>query len=160
MSTNPMHGDHLILRRFGDNNRPIGTIAFVSHLDTVYPPDEEQRNDFRWRQNGDLIYGPGTVDIKGGTLVICMVLEAIMRGAPDLFERMNWYVLLNAAEEELVPDFKQVCLDALLTIHYFFTLIPHPIALVSEGDGVSHPRGLHRDHKERLFEAWLCAQGH
>ena len=113
MSTNPLHGDHLILSKINDVKRPIGTIALVSHLDTVYPPDEEQRNSFKWRPVGDLIYGPGTVDIKGGTLVIFMILETLKSLAPDLFKRINWYVLFNAAEEELVPEFKQVCLDAL-----------------------------------------------
>ena len=113
MSSNPLHGDHLILRKGSDRKRSIGTIVFVSHLDTVYPADEEKRNDFGWRPQGDIIYGPGTVDIKGGTLIIFMVLESLMTLAPELFERTTWYVLLNAAEEELVPEFKQVCLDAL-----------------------------------------------
>ncbi len=113
MSANPLHGDHLVLRRLSDEERTMGSIAAVSHLDTVYPPDEERSNDFRWRAEGDLIYGPGTVDIKGGTLMIFMVLEALMKVAPEFFESINWYVLLNAAEEELDPEFKRVCLDSL-----------------------------------------------
>ena len=113
ISANPLHGDHLVLRRISDKERTIGSIATVSHLDTVYPPDEEAINDFRWRAEGDLIYGPGTVDIKGGTLMIFMVLEALMMVAPEFFESINWYVLLNAAEEELDPEFKRVCLDLL-----------------------------------------------
>ena len=42
------------------------SIALVSHLDTVFPPEEEARNGFHWQPDGDRIYGPGTHDIKGG----------------------------------------------------------------------------------------------
>lgn len=97
-------GHHVFLCRKG---RTARTITFVSHLDTVYPPDEEARNDFRWRKEGDRIYGPGIVDIKGGTVMIHMVLSAIRAVAPNLFEDVSWRVLLNAAEEDRAPNFSQ-----------------------------------------------------
>ena len=83
MSTNPLHGDHLVLRRLSDGVNSLGTIACVSHLDTVYPADEERRNNFSWRVEGDRIYGPGTVDIKGGTVMIYMILDALSKQARD-----------------------------------------------------------------------------
>ena len=42
----------------------------ISHLDTVFPPEEEERNDFHWQVEGDRIFGPGTNDIKGGTVMM------------------------------------------------------------------------------------------
>src|SRR5690349_13854942 len=56
-SDEPSRGDHLVLTRAGRTKR---SIAMVSHLDTVYPAEEEERNDFHWSEEGDRIYGPGT----------------------------------------------------------------------------------------------------
>ena len=47
----------------------------MSHLDTVFPPEEEARNNFRWQPEGDRIFGPGTHDIKGGTVMMWLVLQ-------------------------------------------------------------------------------------
>src|SRR5439155_26724447 len=44
-STNPEFGAHLVMTRCGKSSR---NIALVSHLDTVFPPEEEARNNFRW----------------------------------------------------------------------------------------------------------------
>ena len=44
-STNRAWGDHLVLTRRGRSGK---SIALVSHLDTVFPPEEETRNNFRW----------------------------------------------------------------------------------------------------------------
>ena len=66
-SANPDYGDHLMMTRRGHSTR---SIAMVSHLDTVFPPEEEARNNFHWEPEGDRIYGPGTHDIKGGTIMM------------------------------------------------------------------------------------------
>jgi len=99
-------GDHVILTRRGRSPR---NIAMISHLDTVFPAEEEARNNFHWQPEGERIYGPGTVDIKGGTVMIWLVLSALRELAPEVFEEITWYVLLNAAEEPLSPDFGEVC---------------------------------------------------
>lgn len=106
----PAHGHHLVLEKKGSGEHQVG---FVSHLDTVFPPEEEQRNDFRWRPQGHKIYGPGTVDIKGGTVMIFAVLDALRRFAPVLWDEVTWTVLLNAAEERMATDFGRLCLDRL-----------------------------------------------
>jgi glutamate carboxypeptidase len=110
-SGNSMHGDHLVLTKTGALTAPPKGITFISHLDTVFSPDEERRNDFKWREEGSRIYGPGTIDIKGGTVMIFMVLDAIRWNQPELFESVNWTVMLNAAEENLVEEFRQVFID-------------------------------------------------
>ena len=112
---NPMHGDHMALHRNGAAGQDSPTIGLVSHLDTVFPPDEERRNDFSWRVEGDRIYGPGTVDIKGGTVAIYMLLSALRSLTPDTFDAVNWLVLLNSAEEVLATDFARLCATRLPT---------------------------------------------
>lgn len=108
---NPLYGDHLILTRPG---RPDGRkVGFVSHLDTVFPASEEQENDFRWREVGNRIYGPGTVDIKGGTVLMYMVLDALRRAAPRLYEETTWVLLLDASEEADGEQFGRLCVDRL-----------------------------------------------
>jgi glutamate carboxypeptidase len=125
-SAHPEYGKHLVLTRPGSSDR---SIALVSHLDTVFPPEEERRNDFHWHVEGDRIFGPGTVDIKGGTVMMWLVLSALQAGWPDVFNAITWKLLWNAAEERYSPDFGELCrkhLDAK-------TLA----ALVFEGEGRS-----------------------
>ena len=52
-------------------------------------------------------------DIKGGTVMIIMMLAALQAEAPAFFDSVTWVVLLNAAEEALVPDFGRLCLEHL-----------------------------------------------
>jgi glutamate carboxypeptidase len=109
-SAMPNYGKHLVLTRDGRTHQTIG---LVSHLDTVFPAEEEARNNFYWRTEGDRIYGPGTVDIKGGTVLIYMVLDALSRHAQEQFEAVNWVILIDAAEEAEAEDFGQLCLARL-----------------------------------------------
>jgi glutamate carboxypeptidase len=81
----------------------------VSHLDTVFPPEEEARNNFHWLREGDRIYGPGTHDIKGGTVMMWLVLRALQTQHPALFEDLTWKLLWNSSEEQLSHDFGDVC---------------------------------------------------
>ena len=110
-SGEPLYGDHLFLTRLATPAAAAPTIGLVSHLDTVFPPGEERQNDFVWREEGDRIYGPGTVDIKGGTVVIYMLVDVLRTLHPQLFNSVNWVIMLNAAEEVLVPSFGQLCRD-------------------------------------------------
>ena len=107
-SANPHWGDHLVLIRRGRSPR---TVALISHLDTVFPPEEEIRNNFHWRPEGNRIYGPGTQDIKGGTVMMHLVLSALRSVSPKTFEEVTWLLLLNSSEEVLSKDFGEVCLS-------------------------------------------------
>src|SRR5579862_9626425 len=73
------YGDHLILTRPGRSQR---SVAMISHLDTVFPPEEEARNNFHWQPEGERVYGPGTQDIKGGTVMMWLVLAALRAQDP------------------------------------------------------------------------------
>ena len=109
-SINDNYGDHWVLTR---NGRSQKTIGLVSHLDTVFPPEEEIANDFSWRIEGDRIYGPGTVDIKGGTLVVYMMMEAIQQFAPEIFDEITWVILMDSSEETDGADFGELCASRL-----------------------------------------------
>lgn len=105
-AANPAFGRHLILTRPGHSGHTIG---LVSHLDTVFPPEEEQANNFGWQEEDDKIYGPGANDIKGGTVMMLMVLDALKTLAPAEFADVTWVLALNAAEEQLSEDFGPLC---------------------------------------------------
>lgn len=105
-STNPNFGEHLVLTRRGKTDR---SIALISHLDTVFPPEEEQRNNFRWQPEGEIIFGPGTHDIKGGTIMMWLTLHALRQHAPTVFEGVTWKLFWNSSEEMLSHDFGDVC---------------------------------------------------
>ncbi len=105
-SSHPEWGAHLVLTRPGTGP---ATLAMVSHLDTVFPPEEEARNNFRWQEEGDRIFGPGTQDIKGGTVMMWLVLDALRAFAPDAFAATQWKLFWNSSEETLSADFGVVC---------------------------------------------------
>ncbi len=109
-TTTAHYGKHLILTRPGRSGRKIG---LVSHLDTVFPPDEELQQEFVWRPEGNRIYGPGTIDIKGGTVMIYMILAALRKFVPQVYDDITWVILLNAAEEAVATDFHDLCLARL-----------------------------------------------
>lgn len=109
-SKNPEYGHHLVMTKPGKSGRKIG---LVSHLDTVFPAEEEVRNHFFWREEGDRIYGPGTVDIKGGTVVMYMMLDALKKFVPELYDDITWVLLLDASEETEGQDFADITLERL-----------------------------------------------
>jgi glutamate carboxypeptidase len=103
---NPAFGRHLFLSRGGSSGRRV---ALVSHLDTVFPPAEEVAHDFRWRQDERNVYGPGVADIKGGTIVALMALNALKAIAPSAFDHFGWLVALDSHEEQMTDDFASKC---------------------------------------------------
>jgi glutamate carboxypeptidase len=107
-SVDRSYGDHLILTRTGRSDRAI---AMISHLDTVFPPEEEARNNFHWQPQGDRIFGPGTHDIKGGTVMMWLVLRALHAQHHAIFDDITWQLFFNSSEEVLSHDFGQLCRD-------------------------------------------------
>jgi glutamate carboxypeptidase len=101
----PGSGPHLFLKRPGEE--PSDPVLLVTHSDTVFPEEEEERNGFRWdeRPAEGRIYGPGTIDIKGGTALIWMILRMLQDESPETFARTSWVIGANAAEEVTGDDF-------------------------------------------------------
>ncbi len=99
-SITPECGDHLTLTRRAGPDAPH--LVMVSHLDTVFPPDME----FSWREDdGDWVVGPGVCDIKGGTVLMWMVLSTLQASDAARLENTSWTLLLNATEEGGCDDF-------------------------------------------------------
>lgn len=109
------YGQHLFLRRRlirsgtveDANEKSLRPVVLVTHSDTVFPPEEEQRNEFHWQESpGEgRIYGPGTVDNKGGTALIWLLLWGIRKVWPDVFAQTDWLIAANASEEVVADDF-------------------------------------------------------
>lgn len=109
-SENAGYGNHLFLHG-RDARAPLGRpIVLVTHSDTVFPAEEEQRNDFRWLEapSEGRIYGPGAVDNKGGTVLIWMMLHGMRKCFPKLFDSTSWLVASNASEEVVAADFARL----------------------------------------------------
>ena len=79
---------------------PQPGLLLVAHMDTVWPAGTLQRMPFR--VDGDLAWGPGALDMKGGIVVM---LEAIRRATPL---RRSVSVLITADEEIGSPTARKV----------------------------------------------------
>ena len=83
-------GNHLIFR-----NQTLGqAIYLVGHLDTVFPPEHPFQ---QCRREGELLFGPGTADMKGGLAVIIYALKALQQ--VNLLNQFNLVVIFNSDEE-------------------------------------------------------------
>ncbi len=63
--------DHLVFRSVGAPG--LQPIALLGHLDTVFPPGKFEG----YRVDGELRRGPGTLDMKGGLVVMGAALRAL-----------------------------------------------------------------------------------
>jgi len=64
--------------------RPGPTVHFNSHIDVVEPGLGWSHDPFAAEVVGDLIYGRGACDMKGGLAASVIAVEALMELAPDL----------------------------------------------------------------------------
>lgn len=70
-------------------------ILLTGHMDTVFGPEHSFQSAFR--QDNEILRGPGVTDMKGG---ICVMLEALKAFEKTKFaSRLGWEVLLNPDEE-------------------------------------------------------------
>lgn len=117
----PGAGPHLFLSRPGEGD----PIVLVTHSDTVFPEEEERANGFAWdeRTEEGRIYGPGTIDNKGGTALIWLMLHLLREYDRAAFESAHWIVASNAAEEVIGDDFaratRQLCQDRARAVLVF-----------------------------------------
>lgn len=85
--------DHLVLRSDGDAaQKPV---AMIGHLDTVFPPGTFDDVKF----DGDLMRGPGVLDMKGGLVVVAYALRALAETVG--LDRIPPLRLVVVADEEV-----------------------------------------------------------
>jgi len=92
-SSTPRGADDLIARIVGSG---AARLLLLGHLDTVIGHDDH----WPLRRDGDRLYGPGTVDMKGGVVLALGVARALSE-RPELFSEL---ALLLVTDEEWRMD--------------------------------------------------------
>jgi glutamate carboxypeptidase len=90
---------HLLVRSGNGNGKRI---MLITHMDTVHPPDSSFR-DYQPFGEG-FIKGPGTGDIKGGTVLGLWAMKAVEELLPD--ENYDLRMIVSADEETGSPTIK------------------------------------------------------
>jgi glutamate carboxypeptidase len=101
-------GDH-VLAKFAwsaDEARDDGAILILCHMDTVFPLGTIQKTPYR--EDGDKIFGPGTLDMKAG---IVIALAAIEQAKETGFNRP--VTLLCTSDEEIGSDTSRELIESL-----------------------------------------------
>jgi glutamate carboxypeptidase len=94
--SSPGHAEDLLAHLPG---RGEGKLLLLGHLDTVIPHSEHHPI----RRDGDLLRGPGTIDMKGGVALSLGVARALAE-RPELFAEVS--LLLVVDEEWRTAPFK------------------------------------------------------
>ena len=101
-------GDH-VLAKFAwsaDEARDDGAILILCHMDTVFPLGTIQKTPYR--EDGDKIFGPGTLDMKAG---IVIALTAIEKAKETGFNRP--VTLVCTSDEEIGSDTSRELIESL-----------------------------------------------
>lgn len=85
------HGRHMVLRVRPDAQRRV---LLTGHMDTVFAKDHPFQ-DCTWLEDGKVVNGPGTADMKAGLSLILAGLQAYETTGPAL----GYDVLINSDEE-------------------------------------------------------------
>jgi glutamate carboxypeptidase len=99
--------DHRIFssRQVRDNERAL---ALVGHVDTVFPRSlgflEFRRDPPDSESGGDVVRGPGVLDMKSGLSAILFALQAVKRAAPDTWRDLRFRFVCNSDEEVGSPS--------------------------------------------------------
>jgi glutamate carboxypeptidase len=89
--TPPHAGPHHVFTHGTDARLPV---VLVGHLDTVFPPDHPFRS---LRDEGDVLAGPGTADMKGGVVVMLWALRLLAEAR--LLDDLSLMCIFNGDEE-------------------------------------------------------------
>ncbi len=76
-------------------------LALVGHVDTVFP---RSLGFVAFSRDGDVIRGPGVLDMKSGLTAIFFALRALREVAPDAFARLKARVVVTSDEEVGSPS--------------------------------------------------------
>lgn len=87
---------------------------FSGHIDTVFPSGTVSERPFR--REGNFVYGPGTVDMKAGALLILYLAEYLREEHPTL----SFTIALNSDEEIGSPDSTPLLREFAATCRHIF----------------------------------------
>ncbi|MET4701172.1 glutamate carboxypeptidase [Constrictibacter sp. MBR-5] len=82
-------------------------ILVLCHLDTVHPIGTLGRNSFR--REGDIVYGPGIYDMKGGAFIALYALQHLIRQGKE--SRLP-VTILYVSEEEVGSPISRAVIEA------------------------------------------------
>lgn len=85
-------GNNIVARIGGDDQK---SVLLIGHMDTVWPAGTLAKMPFRIE--GDTAYGPGTIDMKSGLVIMLYVLEALNHFGPSLSRPIT--LIINSDEE-------------------------------------------------------------
>jgi glutamate carboxypeptidase len=72
-------GDHVLARFLPSSSNPLPPVLLLCHLDTVFPLGTLEKMPYR--EADGKIFGPGTLDMKGGIVIaLAAIEEAMTRG--------------------------------------------------------------------------------
>ncbi len=94
--------DHMVWTTPGWNTQPTQRILLVGHHDTVFPPGTFES----WKVEGDLIRGPGVLDMKGGLAIIHTAIWALAQ--IDLLATLPIGIVCVGDEEIGSPNSREI----------------------------------------------------
>ncbi len=142
-----VNGKHSLFATFHNTYHP--EILFVGHLDVVSGEDE----DFVPKREGDIMYGRGTIDMKGSCAVMLELAKTLAKGG----EKPNVGFLFTT-DEEVGSENGVKYLVEKEGIGGEFVIIPdggEDFQMVTEGKGVFHVKIIARGkatHGSRIFD--------
>lgn len=99
-------GDHLVWRTRAWESQPAARQVLIGHHDTVFPPGTFEV----WDLNGDILRGPGVLDMKGGLVVVRTALAAL--ADVGVLDRLPLAVV-SVGDEEISSRHSQAVLREL-----------------------------------------------
>lgn len=99
-------GDHLIWRTRAWEAQPAARQVLIGHHDTVFPPGTFEV----WDLAGDILRGPGVLDMKGGLVVVRTALAALADAG--VLDRLP-LAMVSVGDEEISSRHSQAVLREL-----------------------------------------------
>jgi glutamate carboxypeptidase len=159
--TSTRYADHLVFRTDGDARLP--PVALLGHLDTVFPPGKFDG----YRVDGELRRGPGTLDMKGGLVVVGAALRALAETVG--LERLPPLRIVVVSDEEVgSPEgqdiIRRVCAGSTAALVLESGRAEDAIITRRKGTGgmeaVAHGKAAHagNHHAEGANALWAVAR--
>ncbi len=155
------YADHLVFRTQGVPG--LKPVALVGHLDTVFPPGKFEG----YRVDGELRRGPGTLDMKGGLVVIGAALRALAETV-GLAQLPPLRVVVVSDEEVGSPEgqdvIRSVCAGSAAALVFESGRAEDAIITRRKGTGaveaVAHGKAAHagNHHAEGANALWAVAR--